>query len=83
LTDAVCAPRRGTTMDPLCLLVAGVVRATMPASEFTVDWMHSGAEDPWEERYRTDGDGLLLIEPRCKAAARHGAAAGGPDSSCA
>jgi len=51
-------------MDPLCLLVAGVVRATMPASEFTVDWMHSVQKTRWEERYRTDGDGLLLIEAK-------------------
>ena len=52
-------------MDPICLLVAGVVRAaTLPASEFTLSWVHSVQKTLWEERYRVDGDGLLLFEAR-------------------
>ena len=51
-------------MDSICLLVAGVVRATLPASEFTLAWAHSVEKTPWEERYRVEGDGLLLFESR-------------------
>ncbi len=51
-------------MDALCLLVAGVVRATLPTSEFTLAWDHSVEKTRWEERYRVDGDGLLLVEAR-------------------
>lgn len=51
-------------MDPICLLVAGVVRATLPTTEFTLTWEHSVQKTQWEERYRVDGDGLLLFEAR-------------------
>jgi hypothetical protein len=50
-------------MDPLCILVAGVVRATLPA-EFTLAWEHSVQKTQWEERYRADGRGLRLVEAR-------------------
>lgn len=54
-------------MDPICLLVAGVLRATLPASEFTLAWTHSVQKSRWEERYRIDGDGLLLVEARIES----------------
>lgn len=54
-------------MDPICLLVAGVVRATLPASEFTLAWTHSVQKTRWEERYRFDGNGLLLVEARVES----------------
>ncbi|NDP42484.1 MAG: DUF1850 domain-containing protein [Aromatoleum sp.] len=51
-------------MNPVCLLVAGVVRATLPAPEFTLAWDHSVQKTRWEERYRQHGDGLQLVEAR-------------------
>jgi len=49
-------------VDPICLIVAGVVRATLPASEFTLAWDHSVQKTRWEERYRSTGVGLMLVE---------------------
>ncbi len=54
-------------MDAVCLLVAGVVRATLPTAEFTLAWDHSVEKTRWEERYRVDGDGLVLVEARVQA----------------
>jgi hypothetical protein len=51
-------------VDPICLVVAGVVRATLPASEFTLAWDHSVQHTRWEEHYRVDGEGLILVEAR-------------------
>lgn len=51
-------------MDPLCLLVAGVVRATIPASEFTLEWQHSVEHTRWSERYAIVADQLVLTEAR-------------------
>jgi hypothetical protein len=51
-------------MDPICLLVAGVVRASLPGPEFSLSWEHSVEKTRWEERYRVDGDSLLLVEAR-------------------
>jgi hypothetical protein len=48
----------------VCLLVADVVRATLPATEFGVAWEHSVARTRWEERYRVDGNRLELVEAR-------------------
>jgi hypothetical protein len=45
-------------------MVAGVVRATLPASEFTLAWEHSVEKTRWEETYRIDGDRLLLTRAR-------------------
>ena len=56
--------QRLTPLDPLCLLVAGVVRATLPAPEFTLAWRHSVEKTRWEEHYRVQGDELLLAEAR-------------------
>ncbi len=51
-------------MDAICLLVAGVVRASVPGPEFSLSWEHSVEKTRWEERYRIDGDSLLLVEAR-------------------
>lgn len=51
-------------MNAICLFVAGVVRATLPASEFTVAWDHSVEKTRWEERYRIDGRAIRMIEAR-------------------
>jgi hypothetical protein len=51
-------------LNAICLLVAGVVRATLPATEFVVAWNHSVEKSRWEERYRVDGVNLRLVEAR-------------------
>jgi hypothetical protein len=51
-------------VDPICLLVAGVVRATVPAADIDVAWRHSVQRTRWEEHYRADGDALVLTEAR-------------------
>ena len=51
-------------MHALCLIVAGVVRATLPGPEFTLAWTHSVEKMRWEETYRIDGDRLVLAEAR-------------------
>jgi hypothetical protein len=48
----------------VCLIVAGVVRATLPTEQFTLSWTHSVEKTRWEETYRVDGDRLALIEAR-------------------
>jgi len=40
------------------------VRATLPPSEFTLAWEHSVQKTRWEERYRAEGTGLVLVEAR-------------------
>jgi hypothetical protein len=51
-------------VNAICLLVAGALRATLPATEFTLAWTHSVENTRWEERYRVDGHRLRLIEAR-------------------
>ena len=51
-------------MNAICLIVAGVVRASLPGPEFTLEWAHSVEKTRWEETYRIDGDRLLLEEAR-------------------
>jgi hypothetical protein len=51
-------------MVAVCLLVAGVVRATLATDEFTLAWQHSVEKTSWEEHYRIDGDRLALTEAR-------------------
>jgi len=51
-------------LNVICLVVAGVVRATLPGPDFTLAWDHSVAKTRWEERYRLDGDSLTLVEAR-------------------
>ena len=49
-------------MPGICLLVAGVVVASIPADEFTLAWQHSVEKTRWEERYRVAGSRLALVE---------------------
>ncbi|MDQ2916695.1 MAG: DUF1850 domain-containing protein [Pseudomonadota bacterium] len=51
-------------MNAICLFVAAALRASLPASEFTLAFDHSVEKTRWEERYRVDGKNLLLIEAR-------------------
>ena len=51
-------------MSPICLVVAGIVRATIPDAEFTLAWVHSVEKTRWEERYRVAGVELMLTEAR-------------------
>jgi hypothetical protein len=51
-------------VSAVCLLVAGVVTATLPTSQFTLAWTHSVAKTRWEETYRVDHDRLVLAEAR-------------------
>ena len=51
-------------LSAICLIVAGVVRATLPGPEFTLAWDHSVERVEWRERYAVDGDQLRLVEAR-------------------
>ena len=48
----------------MCLLVAGVVRATLPAPEFMLRWEHSVEKTRWEEVYIVERDELILAQAR-------------------
>lgn len=51
-------------MSAVCLIVAGVVKATLATEEFTISWTHSVEKTRWEETYRVDGDRLALTRAR-------------------
>ena len=51
-------------MNAVCLIVAGVVRATLPTDHYTLAWQHSVEKTRWEESYRIDGDRLRLTAAR-------------------
>ena len=51
-------------MNAVCLLVAGALRASIPAQEFTVAWTHSVEKTRWDEHYRVDGARLVLDHAR-------------------
>lgn len=51
-------------MNAACLIVAGLLRASIPAQEFTVAWTHSVEKTRWEEHYRIDGTRLVLEQAR-------------------
>ena len=51
-------------MNAVCLLVAGVLRATLPTDAFTLAWRHSVEKTRWEEDYRIQGDRLVLTQSR-------------------
>jgi hypothetical protein len=53
-------------VSPLCLVVAGVVRATIPDAEITLSWDHSVEHTRWEEHYRLSGDALVLTRARVR-----------------
>jgi hypothetical protein len=48
----------------VCLLVAGVVRATLSTNDFSLAWTHSVEKTRWEERYRVERGALVLVEAR-------------------
>jgi hypothetical protein len=54
-------------LDAVCLLVAGALRATLPATEFTLAWTHSVQKTRWEERYRVAGSELQLVLARIQS----------------
>ncbi|HSV17155.1 MAG TPA: DUF1850 domain-containing protein [Casimicrobiaceae bacterium] len=51
-------------MNAVCLLVAGALRATIPADAFTLAWHHSIEKTRWEEDYRVVDDRLALVQSR-------------------
>jgi len=51
-------------LTAICLLVAGALRATLPAESFTLAWRHSIEHTRWEEDYRVTGDSLVLTQSR-------------------
>lgn len=48
----------------VCLVIAGMMRAIVPAEDFTLAWQHSVQKTRWEEHYRVDDDALVLVEAR-------------------
>ena len=51
-------------LSAICILAAGVLRASLPASEFTLAWTHSVEKTRWEERYVVERARLVLREAR-------------------
>ena len=49
-------------VNAICLLIGGVVRAVLPATEFSVEWDHSVEKTRWKEHYRIDGGRLRLTD---------------------
>jgi hypothetical protein len=54
-------------LNAVCIIVAGVVRASLPTTEFTLAWEHSVEKTRWEERYDSDGAKLRLSEARIQS----------------
>jgi len=48
----------------ICLLVAGALRATLPAESFTLSWQHSIEHTRWEEDYEVTAVALVLTQSR-------------------
>ena len=59
-----CRTSTARRLNAICLIVAGVVRATLPTTELNVAWQHSVEKTHWEEHYRIDGDRLALVRAR-------------------
>ncbi|MFZ5558537.1 MAG: DUF1850 domain-containing protein [Pseudomonadota bacterium] len=55
-------------MIGLCLAVDMMVRAALPAAEFTLAWTHSVEKVLWEEDYRVERDGLVPLAARVRGA---------------
>src|ERR1051325_1468133 len=51
-------------LSAICILAAGVLRASLSAPEFTLSWEHSVEKTRWEERYVVDEKRLRLVEAR-------------------
>ncbi|HET9762867.1 MAG TPA: DUF1850 domain-containing protein [Casimicrobiaceae bacterium] len=56
--------RRQRVLSAICILAAGVLRASLPASEFTLAWQHSVEKTRWEERYAARDGRLVLRQAR-------------------
>jgi hypothetical protein len=48
-------------MDAICFVVAGAIVATLPATEFDIEWQHSVQKTRWSEKYRAEGQSLRLV----------------------
>lgn len=59
-----CPKDKGEDLSAICILAAGVLRASFPVTEFTLAWEHSVEKTRWEERYVVDGTRLRLAEAR-------------------
>ena len=62
--DAAGGTRHGVT--PGICLVAGALNVFVPATSFTLAWMHSIEKIRWEEDYAVRADGLDLLEARIR-----------------
>jgi hypothetical protein len=51
-------------LSTICIIAAGVIRASLPAAEFTLAWEHSVEKTRWEEHYEIDGERLRLTQAR-------------------
>jgi hypothetical protein len=51
-------------LSALCIFAAGVLRASLPAAQFTLAWQHSVEKTRWEERYAVERGRLVLREAR-------------------
>ncbi len=54
-------------VDAVCLLLGGVVRTVLPATEFSLEWDHSVEKSRWEEHYRIEGGQLRLTDARVRS----------------
>jgi hypothetical protein len=54
-------------VNAICIIALGVVRATLPAPEFTLSWEHSVQKSQWEERYRIAGTRLEPVQARVQS----------------
>ena len=62
----------------ICLLVAGILSATLPVDQFTLRWVHSVERIAWEEDWDARSGRLVLSQARVR-----GSGAGmepGPDA---
>lgn len=53
-------------MIGLCLVVAAVTLATVPATDFTLAWTHSVEKLRWEEDYRVVDGALVPVSARVR-----------------
>ncbi len=47
-----------------CLLVSGVLRASLPAAEFTLEWQHSIEHTRWQESYAIVSGHIVVASAR-------------------
>lgn len=64
---AACAhPTPDLPAPRLCLHSDGVPTRTLPATQFTLAWMHSIEKIRWEEDWRLDDGAMTLVEARVR-----------------